>query len=401
MNRRDALPARRPLATGVASLTVLLFVLAWLAIVGVAPASAAPLWTIGSETPMDGQIIDAPNTFIQADVTEVAPRTINPALSQMTIDGLPVTPTTDINAGVATVGYYRTGLAAGPHLVSVTAYNDLGESAAYSWLFYYDPPPVINWFTPATNTYFTTGPPYAFEVSVSDIDEMGNPVPFASLLRPRLQIDSYASVLMVADAPTSTFRYTRAAAILSSDSWIPVNLDVTDGNTLVVAPRPSWRIFVNTQPDVTPPTLTNPNPVPGSTTNARPVFSIEATDNRPTNLTVSFVLDGSTVFSQSVPQGTATWGPNYNLANGPHTVTAAAVDAVGNSAAPQTGVSPWPVRPRFPRTRPPHRSLRARRATTQTSEQNTPTAGMGAAPAETNRVTPTPSLPTSRKRCGT
>ena len=115
---------------------------------------------------------------------------------------------------------------------------------------------------------------------------------------------------------TQRWEYNRLTAINLGDIWF-------DNTTSVYRPR-HWSTrcragvedLVNTNADSTPPTWTNPQPPNGTNTGQQPTFSVDVRDNRPTNLTVRWILDGSTAATNSYPQNLT-----QHQANQPTTVS--------------------------------------------------------------------------------
>ena len=112
--------------------------------------------------------------------------------------------------------------------MSVTVRNTNNESTTHAWTFKYNPPPVVTPFSPANNAYLTSGPPYLFSVAITDLDEDGNTVPYATLKaqfnallalqRPRLQIDGFGTVNLTGNDATQRWEYNRLTAINLGDT---------------------------------------------------------------------------------------------------------------------------------------------------------------------------------------
>ena len=127
----------------------------------------------------------------------------------------------------------------------------------------------------------------------------------------------------------------------SATSWFDNTTFVIDPATGAAAAAPAWKTFINTNADITVPTWANPQPPNGSNTGQQPTFSVDVRDNRPTNLTVSWILDGSTAHTASYPQNltqhqanqptTVSWQPPSNLSAGSHTMQVQVTDASSNS----------------------------------------------------------------------
>lgn len=357
MGGANAMALKRPPTMGVVAVLALVLACAWVAVAGVQTAFAIPIPVL-PETPVNyaddpvNGVVGTPDLLIQLQFTDSSYPIvqIGPNAPTMTLDGFPVTPTVSNGVGV-TVGYFATGIAPGSHAASVTVRNTNKESATHTWTFKYNPPPVVGVFSPADDAYITSGPPYLFSTTITDLDEDGNPVPYATLkaqfnamaaaFRPRLQIDGLGTMNLTANDATQRWEYTRATAINTGDVWFTNTTIVYDPATGTQSAAPTWKTFFNTNADVTAPTWTNPQPPNGSTTGQQPTFSVDVRDNRPTNLTVSWILDGSTAATNSYPQNltqhqanqptTVSWQPPSNMSAGNHTMQVQVTDASSNS----------------------------------------------------------------------
>ncbi|KFE68632.1 adventurous gliding motility protein AgmC [Hyalangium minutum] len=108
-----------------------------------------------------------------------------------------------------------------------------------------------------------------------------------------------------------------------------VNATATDaaGNVSPVSNTNTFTV------DATPPTVVVQTPAEGSTTNDNtPTYSGTVSDNNPGPYTVEIRVDGTLLTTLTVPGPNWTYTPTTPLADGPHTVTATATDAVNNTA---------------------------------------------------------------------
>jgi hypothetical protein len=103
--------------------------------------------TISNLTPADGALINTVTPTISATVTDVSG--INTTSIIMTVDGATVAHTYDSTTGV--VSYVPGTLAEGPHSVTLSVSDTVGNSATASWSFTLDLTP------PTEKTYFPSG----------------------------------------------------------------------------------------------------------------------------------------------------------------------------------------------------------------------------------------------------
>jgi uncharacterized protein (TIGR03382 family) len=83
--------------------------------------------------------------------------------------------------------------------------------------------------------------------------------------------------------------------------------------------------------DTTPPAVEVQTPAEGSRTHATPTYSGTVSDDGPGPLTVMVSVDGGPPVAATVTGNTWSYTPTVPLASGPHTVTATATDAAGNT----------------------------------------------------------------------
>ena len=309
------------------------FVFVGAVLVIASPACAATTWY--EPTPAPGAVIGNRLSGITAFASDDV-SAIDPTKSTMTINGFVVTPLLSVNDPLGFTSLYydptRAGASPSPlpygtNNVTVSVTNAAGVTSSDSWSFRVDAPPVVDAVVPAENSVVTYSQAPTITVTVRDPDDTS----FLPVNGFVMKVDT--TVVTPTWIPaTQTYRYKRTFPPnppWTNNSVHTVEFNVQDAAGNVVSK--TWSFTVDTTPDTIKPTLTDPNPIPGSTTNRRPTFSITAADNRPGNLTVRFILDTLQVYSQSVPQGVTSWTPAGNLELGTRTVTAQAIDAAGNS----------------------------------------------------------------------
>jgi hypothetical protein len=320
----DVLFARRPVAMGVAA-AALAIALLWTALAA-SPALAATTWQnitpdsfapVGRTNIVEAEAIDDTYAIVSATLT------INGVTrAPLIVSGL-ITQDVWITFDPAQDGLLDPGV---NHAVA-TVTNAHGDISTQAWDFTVNTPPTIQSFSPLDNALVTASNSPTVTITLYDLDV---PETFTGQFSSgrSFTVDGGAvasSMVNDAVAKTYTFSFKRSYSQLV---WHTVVFSVKDsaGNPVTM----QWRFMIDTSPDTTKPTLTNPSPIPGASTNRKPTLSITATDNRAGNLTVRFLLGATQVYSQSVPQGVTSWAPTTDLPLGSNTVTAEATDASGN-----------------------------------------------------------------------
>ena len=314
-------------------LLVCVLAIAAISLLFASPALAATTWP--TITPNPGDTVGTTN-IVEAEAVDDSYAIVSATL---TINGVTRAPL--FITGLITQDVYisfdpaQDGLLTpGANHAVATVTNSHGDVSSQPWDFTVNAPPTIAASSPANDALVTNTTSPAVSVTLSDPDDSTFTGQFSS--GRTFTVDG-GSVASSYSAATKTYSFTRSYSPLV---WHTIVFSVKDsaGNP---ATR-TWRFMVDTSPDTINPTLTDPNPIPGSTTNPKPTFTITAGDNRPGNLSVGFTLDGAPVYSTVVSLPTAnatqlvTWTPASNLSLGAHTVSADATDAAGNKAVRQT-----------------------------------------------------------------
>jgi hypothetical protein len=219
------------------------------------------------------------------------------------------------------------GLSWGVHTVTATVRNASNVVSTRSWTFTADAPPTVASVWPADGEVVRTTTNPVITVTLDDPDD-------TTFVNPRFYVDggrawSGTGYTITYDEPTKTY------SLESPSGWNEgetVNMVFNCEDAAGGLASKTWSFLVDTRPDTQAPDLSNPTPIPGSTTNARPLFGITAFDNMPGNLDITFTLDGTEVYSQSRPQGTTSWTPGSDLALTSHTVVVSATDAASNTS---------------------------------------------------------------------
>ena len=310
-----------------------LLVLAFIGLIAAPNALALTTWP--TMTPDYGATIGTAN-IVEAEALDDSYAIVSGTL---TINGVTRAPL--FITGIMTTDVYITFdpaqgglLSPGANHAVATVTNSQGTVSSQAWDFTVNTPPTITASSPANDALVTNTTSPAVSVTLSDPDDSTFTGQFSSGRAFTVDGGTVASSF---NSATKTYSFTRSYSPLV---WHTIVFSVKDsaGNPA----EKSWRFMVDTSPDTTKPTLSDPNPIPGSTTNPKPQFSITAGDNRPGNVSVDFTLDGAPVYSTVVtlPTANATqlvkWTPASNLSPGSHTVGADAADAAGNKAVRQT-----------------------------------------------------------------
>jgi hypothetical protein len=293
-----------------------------------APALAITTWDDLYLVPEPGTTVSQTNLVEAYAVDDTYPI----VAASMTIDGFPVSPLSLQWLGTQSVlvsfdPVLGGLLPPGQRFVVVSATNSNGDVATKAWDFFVNVPPQVTAVVPAEDAYVTSSLNPTVTVTLSDPDDATFTGMFASSRA--LRVDG-VTVVTTYDVGTKTYSYKRPIA-WANPSNHHIEFSVRDSAYNVVSK--DWYFTVDTTPDVVNPTLSDPAPTPGSTTARRPTFSITASDNRPGDLTVKFILDGVELYSQSRPQGITSWTPTSNLALGERSLTAQVIDGAGNSGS--------------------------------------------------------------------
>jgi predicted CXXCH cytochrome family protein len=304
-------------------------VLACLVLAGPVMAFAATTWS--DEFPMDLTVISGNKPVIQVIAADSVSNIVSGDLSvggfTLGTFSLQRPDPADLTRAMLVLDTSgSTGLPWGENTATATVRNALGQDSSFAWTFYTDAPPTVSGVSPAAGDVVRTTTNPLISVTVSDPDD-------ASFTNVVLRVNSANAWGSPAynygyDAPTKTFSVQRKSGGWSEGSTVTVEFRCDDAAGTAAR---TWQFRVDTRPDTQAPTLSDPAPAPGSTTNARPTLAITATDDMPGDLAIRFTLDGVEVYSQSRPQGVTSWTPASDIALGPHDVVVEAVDAATNT----------------------------------------------------------------------
>ncbi len=319
---------RRGAALGSVAIVALL---AMMAVPGVAFAAE---WY--EPTPAPGAVVGNQNIVIA-----YASDPVNPIVSgKLVINGFECTPLqvyidplfTSLSFDPSQPGAFPSPLPTGVNNAVATVTLLDGSTSEYAWSYTVDAPPAVVSVSPAEGQLVTYSQAPTITVTVSDPDDTS----FSAVNGFIMRVDG-SNVTPIWNGATQTYTYKRTFPPLPpwpNNTTHTVVFNVGDAAGNVVSK--TWSFTVDTSPDSTKPLLSGPAPAPGSTTAPRPTLSINATDNRPGNLTVRFTIDGTEVYSGANPQGVTSWTPTSDLAAGTHQVVATAADAAGNVSDPTT-----------------------------------------------------------------
>jgi MYXO-CTERM domain-containing protein len=297
--------------------------------------------TVDVETPANGSVINNPLPVYSGTVE--AGSTVS-----ITVDG-----TVLGNATVTGTRWEFTPTAplpAGAHTVTAIATDAAGNTATDSHTFTVDlTPPAVDVETPANGSV------------------INNPLPvYSGTVEAGSTVTITVDGVVLGNATVTGTRWEFIPTTPLGNGAHTVTATATDaaGNTAT----DSHTFTV----DLTPPAVNVETPVNGSVTNnPRPVYSgtVEA------GSTVTITVDGVVLGNATVTGTRWTFTPTVPLADGPHTVTATATDAVGNTATDSNTFSVDTMGPAAPEVRtPPNGSI---------TNDSTPTYGGTAEPGST------------------